>query len=88
MDWDGVGTFALFLATGAVGISVVMLKAYGLKLRAKLEREQLRQHGAADSQELLEKVESLQTEVGRLTERLDFTEKLLNSGEKQANTPS
>lgn len=84
MDWDGVGTFALFLASGAVGISVVMLKAYGLKLKAKLEQERLRSHEASDSAELLEKVDALEAELNRLTDRVDFTEKLLGSGKPGA----
>ena len=82
MDWDGVGTFALFLASGAVGISLVMLRAYKLKLEARLERERLRRQSGADSEELMDKLEALEATVDRLTDRVDFTERLIGSGEQ------
>lgn len=80
MDWDGVGTFALFLASGAVGISVVMLKAYKLKVQARLEQERLRRHNDQDTEELLERVDSMQAQISSLTARVDFNERLLESG--------
>jgi len=81
MDWDGVGTFALFIASGAVGVSITLLKAYKAKLQAGLERERLRAHRSGDSVELAEKVTALESQVGRLTDRLDFTERLLERGD-------
>lgn len=81
MDWDGVGTFALFIASGAVGVSLALLRAYKAKLQAGLERERLRAQRGGDAAELTEKVAHLEAQVGRLTDRLDFTERLLQRGD-------
>ena len=82
MDWDGVGTFAMFLASGAVGVSVAMLKAYKAKLAANLERERIRAHRGEDGVEVMEKLQALESQVGRLADRVDFTERLLESGDE------
>lgn len=80
MDWDGVGTFAMFLASGAVGVSIAMLKAYKAKLAANLERERIRAHSGEDAAEVLDKLATLESQMGRLSDRVDFTERLLGSG--------
>ena len=80
MDWDGVGTFALFISSGAVGVGLVFLKAYSLTLKSKLERERIRA-GANTVDEVLDQVQTLNHQVERLTERVDFSERLLSSGQ-------
>lgn len=35
VDWDGVGTFALFLSSGAVGLGFIALRAYKAKLASE-----------------------------------------------------
>lgn len=82
MDWDGVGTFAMFLASGAVGVGIVALKAYKAKLASKLEFARLEKYREAPDDEVQEQIRDLEDQVQRLTERLDFTEKLLSSGAK------
>ena len=81
MDWDGVGTFAMFLASGAVGVSIALLKAYKAKLAANLERERIRAHRGEDAADVLDKLNALESQVGRLADRVDFTERLLGSGD-------
>ena len=82
MDWDGVGTFAMFLASGAVGVGIVALKAYKARLASKLEFARLEKYREAPDDEVQEQIRDLEDQVQRLTERLDFTEKLLSSGAK------
>lgn len=82
MDWDGIGTFALFLSSGAVGLGLIALRAYKAKLTARLERERLR-HVSGPSDELTEQLRDLETQVSRLAERVDFTERLLGSGQQE-----
>jgi hypothetical protein len=82
VDWDGVGTFALFIASGGVGLGVIALKAYRAKLAAKLEWARLEREDAPS--EVAAQVRDLEDQVQRLTERLDFTEKLLGSGPEGA----
>lgn len=79
MDWDGVGTFALFLSTGAVGLGIIALKAYTAKLASKLEWARL-ERADDGTQESHERIRELEEQVRQLTERADFTEKLLGEG--------
>jgi len=81
VDWDGVGTFAMFLASGAVGVGIVALKAYKAKLAAKLDFARL-ERDRETPDEVQEQIRDLEDQVQRLNERLDFTEKLLSSGAK------
>ena len=81
MDWDGIGTAALFLASGGAVVSWTLLKAYSLKLKAKIEQERIRA-GSHGTDEVLEELHALTTQVHRLSERLDFTEKLVGSGQR------
>ena len=83
MDWDGIGTFAMFLATGAVGLSIVGLKAYKARLTSKLEWARLERAEDAPEQVAMQ-LRELEDQVERLTERVDFTEKLLDSGARGA----
>jgi len=84
VDWDGVGTFALFIASGGVGMGLIALHAYKAKLAAKLEWERLRRSSTAPD-ELVEQLRDLETKVHRLTERVDFTERLLGDGESESS---
>jgi hypothetical protein len=79
VDWDGIGTFALFLSSGAIGLGIIALRAYQARLASKLEWARLKQ--AEDRPEPdMERVRDLEVQVQRLTDRLDFTEKLLGDG--------
>ncbi|NNF12806.1 MAG: hypothetical protein HKN72_06275 [Gemmatimonadetes bacterium] len=80
MDWDGIGTFALFLSSGAVGIGIVLLRAYKAKLASKLEWARLEQ-GGSDPDYADERIRELEEHVKRLSERVDFSEKLLEKGQ-------
>lgn len=83
MDWDGVGTFAMFIASGAIGVGIIALGAYKAKLASKLEWARIeRERDAPD--EVQEQIRGLEDQVQRLTERLDFTEKLLAPGSKDS----
>ena len=79
MDWDGVGTFALFLSSGAVGIGLIALRAYKARLTARLEQARIEHAGSAPDFGV-EQLRELEEKVARLTERVDFNEKLLGSG--------
>ena len=82
MDWDGIGTFAMFIGTGGVGVFLILLQAYKMKLAAKLDLERLR-HSSTTSDEVIEQIRDLETKVHRLTERVDFAERLLGDGHSE-----
>ncbi len=79
MDWDGVGTFALFIASGAIGLGIIALRAYKARLASKLEWARLERSGEEFEPDL-ERIRELEVQVQRLEERVDFTEKLLGDG--------
>ena len=79
MDWDGVGTFAMFISTGAIGVGIVLLRAYKAKLAAKLEFARLERSTEAP-EDTQEQIRELEDRVRRLSDRVDFTEKLLSGG--------
>ena len=83
MDWDGVGTFALFISSGAVGLGVIALRAYKAKLASRLEWARLERSDDVPEQ-TLGQIRDLEDQLLRLTERVDFTESLLGSGEEVA----
>jgi len=79
VDWDGIGTLALFLSSGAVGVGIIALLAYKARLTSKLE--QARIASASDvPDETREHLQDLEDKVRRLTDRVDFTERLLGDG--------
>lgn len=88
MDWDGVGTFALFMASGAVGVGMIMLRAYKAKLEARLEEKRLQQLGGVPDAVVLDHLRSLETQVKRLTDRVEFSERLLEGGGRSAEEPA
>jgi len=81
VDWDSLGAFALFMSGGAIGVGVIFLRVYSLKLKSVLERERIRA-GANASDETAEQLQILTDQVERLSERMDFTERLLSPGEQ------
>ena len=81
MDWDGIGTMALFMSSGIVGIGLIMLGAYGLKLKHRLEQDKLAQ-GQQHESELTDTLLVLQEQMGRLNDRMDFNERLLEKGDR------
>ena len=85
VDWDGVGTFALFISSGAIGVAVVALLAYKARLASKLEWARLGQHRDTSEADA-ERIHELEVQVQRLTERVDFTEKLLGDGKERSGT--
>ena len=76
MDWDGIGTFALFLSSGAIGVGLIALRAYKARLVAKLEMARLERSNET-SDEALVMIRDLEDQVQRLTERVEFNEKLI-----------
>ncbi|MEM7415865.1 MAG: hypothetical protein AAF389_10245 [Gemmatimonadota bacterium] len=82
MDWDGIGTFALFMSSGAVGVGVILLRAYKAKLAANLERMRLEQSGEGPDY-AHEQIRDLEDQLQRLTERLEFNERLLDRGPQE-----
>ena len=82
VDWDGIGTMALFMTSGAIGVGFIALRAYKAKLASKLEWARLRQSEPAPD-EVLEQLQTLEAQVDRLTERLDFTERLVGDGRSE-----
>ncbi len=84
VDWDGIGTFALFIGSGAVGVGVILLRAYKAKLAAKLEWARLERSGR-DPDYAQEQIRELEDTVRRLSERVEFNEKLITA--KSATAP-
>jgi len=83
VDSGAIAVIALFAISGLVGAGVITLNAYKAKLASKLEWARLQ---AAEDvpEQTLEQIHDLQEQVERLTERVDFTEKLLDSGPEGA----
>lgn len=84
MDWDGIGTFALFISSGAVGVGIILLRAYKARLAAKLEWARL-EHGRGEADYAQEQIRELEEQVRRLGERVEFSEKLLEGGRAAAS---
>jgi hypothetical protein len=82
VDWDGIGTAALFLSSGVISVGVITLRAYAMRLQHRLELERL-QHSGRDDSELAETLVTMQDQMVRLNERLDFNERLLSSKESE-----
>ena len=87
MDMDGIGTFALFFSSGAIGLGWISFLAYRAKLKAETDR--LRLGGASSDavdelrQEMHDLVAQQSGQLDDLHERLDFTERLLAKGKGQ-----
>jgi threonine dehydrogenase-like Zn-dependent dehydrogenase len=76
---DIIAIIVFFAISGIVGAGVIGLLAYKMRLASKLEWARV--HAAEDvPEQTLEQIQDLQEQVERLTERVDFTEKLLDAG--------
>ena len=84
MDWDGIGTLGLFVSSGAIGVGIIALRAYKAKLASKLEWARLKQARETPEPDL-ERLRDLEVRVQRLTDRVDFTERLLGEGQGRAD---
>jgi hypothetical protein len=82
MDWDGIGSFALFAAIGLIGAAFLL----GPIGRSIAKRVAGREPPALDEEALvrlrevelrLTEVEAANTRLAELEERLDFAERLL-----------
>ncbi len=81
MPADMIATIVFFAISGIVGAGVIGLNAYKTKLAAKLEWARL--HAAEDVPEQAQgQIQDLEERLERLTERVDFNEKLLDAGPK------
>jgi nitrogen regulatory protein PII-like uncharacterized protein len=78
---DIIAIIVFFAISGIVGAGILGLLAYKMRLASKLEWARV--HAAEDvPEQALEQIQDLQEQVERLTERVDFTEKLLDAGRK------
>lgn len=84
MDWDGVGTFALFLSSGAIGLGIIALRGYQARLASKLELARL-ERGRDARDDTSERLQELEDQVKSIGERVDFTDQLL---QKPASAPT
>ncbi len=81
MDMDGIGTAAMFLSSGVIGVGLIWLAAYRTKLKVGLDRDRL--HGSSNDavdelrQEMHDLLAQQAAQLDDLHERLDFTERLL-----------
>ena len=94
MDFDSIGAFALFISSGVVGAGFILLAGFRMKLKADLEKLRFRESGSDATEELREELRQSiarqSAEIDELSERLDFTERLLTEGRHQrraVNTP-
>ncbi len=79
MDSEAIAVITLFITSGLIGAGVITLYAYKARLASKLEWARL--HAAEDvPEQTLEQIRDLEEQIQRLTERVDFTEKLLDAG--------
>ena len=72
----------MFLSLGAIGVGLIVLRAFKAKLASNLEWERLRRSDTPP-EEVLEQIQYLEAQVHRLTERVDFTERLVGDGRSE-----
>lgn len=72
-------TLVSIAVTFGVFVAALFLGAYKAYLTAKLDAAEI---GEAADAAALARIEALETEIERLAERADFTDKLLQSGPK------
>lgn len=94
MDFDSIGAFALFISSGAVGAGLILLAGFRMKLKADIDKLRLGDSGREAMEELREELQQTiarqAAEIDELSERLDFTERLLTEGRHtrpRVNTP-
>ena len=92
MDFDTPGAFALFLSLGAIGIGLIRLAAYRMKLKAETERRRIEESSANSADALRDEVQHAlaqqATQIDELHERLDFAERLLTQGKAAGTAPN
>ncbi len=66
MDMDGIGTLALFLSSGAIGVGLIMLAGFRIKLKNRLD----------------DIIDHQNAQIAELQEQVDFAERLLAKGDK------
>jgi len=74
----------MFISSGAIGLAIIALRAYKAKLASKLEWARLVRAEDNNPEQALEQILELEEQLQRLTERVDFTEKLLGDGQDVA----
>lgn len=86
MDWDGLGTLALFFSMGGVSLGLMVLAGFRMKLKQRLELQRLEGGSHEDVEQLREEMhdalEQQHAQIADLQERLDFTERLLTKGKE------
>jgi hypothetical protein len=93
MDWDGIGSFALFAAVGLMG-AAFLLGPIGRSIARRIagrEPGALDEESAARIQELEHRVAEVEQANGRITEleeRLDFAERLLGQSGAADHLPA
>ena len=85
MDFDGIGTMALFLSCGAVGVGLIILAGYRMRLKAQIEKHRLGGSGSTSDlddlrDEIRDTLAQQATQIDEIHERLDFAERLLTHG--------
>ena len=70
-------TLVSIAVTFGVVVAALVLRAYRDHLAAKLDAAEI---GDATTAATLDRIEALEAEVERLTDRADFTDRLLESG--------
>lgn len=71
-------------ATFGVVVGALVLGAYKARLAEGVDRAEL---GEAAVEATLVRIEALEAQVERLTERADFTDRLLESGSRRQDDP-
>ncbi len=86
MDMDGIGTLALFLSSGAIGVGLIMLAGFRIKLKNRLELERMRGESGESVDQLRDEMHDIldqqNAQISELQERVDFAERLLAKGDK------
>ena len=82
--WNTAGAFALFISSGAVGVGMILLAGYRMKLKHRLEEARLKSASLEGLDEFRQEVHELlaqqQAQLDEVHERLDFAERLLTQG--------
>lgn len=82
MDWDGIGSFALFAAMGMIG-AAFLLGPIGRSISKRIAGRDADSGGdevlarLREVEQRLAEVEAANTRLAELEERLDFAERLL-----------
>ncbi len=78
MDVGAIIALVAILTGGLLGLGGLLLGAYKVRLDAQRERDEIAAAGL--DRRVMARIDELETQVERLNERADFTDKLLGSG--------